>query len=809
MRFDGKRLLFVGGALFQLPGLKRARDLGCHVVLVDMNPDVPGRELASVFEQVSTSDIPAVLAVAQKHKVDAIMTYASDSSVPTVAAVAEKLGLPGNPPAAADTIRRKDLWREFQKANGLPHPDFFVASTASEALDRIDSLTFPVVVKPVDSAGTKGQTVIYGKREVPLALDVALGASILKRVVFENFIHADRMELDGDVFFQGGKLAFRHYGHNYFLKNRISNVPSGERFPGAFDDAFTKHIDEQFETTISKLGLRAGNMNFDALAVGDTVYIVDVGLRCGGNYVPDLIQLSTGVDMSEGAVHAAFGVEYPLASRSVASPKAVASYLVGSRYGGRFDGIEFSDEIKRFVVETRPFAQEGTIIRPYTRADYAVGITFFEFPDVATMNAKMDEIEDLVKVKVTPVRGSAKSAEKARPTRGTSLAENADFKEFPELISPFLRQKLAEAEANNDRTVLRVISRQYIETDDERNLLANEGLKHYEAGEVVMWEGQRLYGVERLYRRVILFEPLYQCVANCRYCLRRNYEPFNQTREDIHRIARYVGSAPGHEDLREVLVTGGDPFLAPQKTGEFLDALAEHAPQIKIARVATRIPIQQPDRVNDKLLAMLGKKYPFRIEVATQINHASELFPEVRDAYTRIRETVGTIYNQTVLLKGVNDSLDELVDLCDGLRELGIENHYLFHCVPIGGLNSLRTTLRRGIELAREISASGRISGRAKPQFLLMTDIGKITPYEGMILEHKDNKYLLRSNYSYADRLKFNPSWQLPKTGVVGPDGKLCVWYTDASEDAAQAPAVTPARGAGSSELLSIASLVR
>ena len=272
------------------------------------------------------------------------------------------------------------------------------------------------------------------------------------------------------------------------------------------------------------------------------------------------------------------------------------------------------------------------------------------------MTREMDQIEDLVKLRVVPVRGGYKewgaNGDKPRPARGTNAGEENSFKEFPELISPFLRQKMTEAEANNDQTLLRVLGRQYIEMPEELGVLADEGLKHYEAGETVTWEGERLYGVERLYRRVILFEPLYQCVANCRYCLRRNYEPFNQTLQDIQRIARYIGSAPGHEELREVLVTGGDPFLAPHKVEQFLDAIADHAPQIRIARIATRVPIHQPDRVNDKLLVTLGKKYPFRIEVATQINHSVELFPEVEAAYRRIHNVVGVIYNQNCTAQG-------------------------------------------------------------------------------------------------------------------------------------------------------------
>jgi hypothetical protein len=217
-----------------------------------------------------------------------------------------------------------------------------------------------------------------------------------------------------------------------------------------FDPAMCLHLDGQFRTVIGRLGLRAGNMNFDALAVKGTVYIVDVGLRCGGNFVPDLIQLSTGFDMSEAAVYAAFGEHYPTPALYAENPAPAASYLMGSRFGGRFEGFEFDPAIAPYVVETRPFLENGQNVRPYTRSDYAVGITFFRFPDPASMNARMDDVEELVKLRVLPVRGQK---DKSRPSRGTevTVVEDGSFKEFPELISPFLRQKMNEAEAKNDQ----------------------------------------------------------------------------------------------------------------------------------------------------------------------------------------------------------------------------------------------------------------------------------------------------------------------------------------------------------------------
>lgn len=774
MKTQGKTLLFLGGALFQVPAIKRARELGCYVVVADRDNAAPGKPYADEFLPISTTDRPSLLQAARERSISGVMTYGSDTAVPAVAYVAQELGLPGNPPLASETLRRKDLFRELQREHGLPHPSFARAESLAEAVEAAGRMCMPLVFKPVDSCSTNGQSVIYGRNEVMYAYEKAKAKSALGLVIIEQFINSEMMELDGDVWFKEGQLAFRHYGHNHFIKNRISNVPSGEIFPGFFGSHIEMQLDRQFETLIREAHLQDGCMNFDALVFNGTVNIIDVGLRNGGNYVPDLIRLSTGVDLTSAAIHSALGLDYSAPGISCPAAAPVASYLAGSRFHGRFKGMDFDPELRTHIVEVRPFLNNGDEIHPYTRADLAAGIIFLKFPNADTMRQCMDQIEDLVKVHVAPIRlGGSKK---------TTTAILDDFKPFRELISPFLRKKMAEAEEVGDETALRVLTREYVESAQEAKLEPREGLKHYEAETAVQWEGNQINGIERLYRRVILFELVQQCAAHCRYCLRRNYDPWSHSREDITRAARYIGGAPGHEEIREVLLTGGDPGIVPEKIDVFLDALAASAAQISVVRLATRVPIHQPDLVNDRLLEVLRKKRPFRVEIATHVNHAAELFPEVEGAYRRLLEVVPYVYNQAVLLKGVNDTADELIEMCDRLRILGIENHYLFHCVPVGGLSTWRPSLARALKLAGQVSQSGRISGRAKPKFALMTSIGKITPFEGAVLEHKEGRYLLRSEYLYEQRKQWNPSWVLPENAFVDQDGFLCMWYEDVEE---------------------------
>lgn len=141
------------------------------------------------------------------------------------------------------------------------------------------------------------------------------------------------------------------------------------------------------------------------------------------------------------------------------------------------------------------------------------------------------------------------------------------------------------------------------------------------------------------------------------------------------------------------------------------------------------------------------------------------------------------IYSQNVLLKGVNDNINTLVELYTLMHRYGIESHYLFHCVPLKGMHHFRTTVEKGIELARELTSGGRISGRAKPMYSLMTDVGKVTLYDGTMIGKENETLMIKTGYKYEDRMRWNPSWKLPDTAFVDGDGRICVRYLDGSDD--------------------------
>ena len=157
----------------------------------------------------------------------------------------------------------------------------------------------------------------------------------------------------------------------------------------------------------------------------------------------------------------------------------------------------------------------------------------------------------------------------------------------------------------------------------------------------------------------------------------------------------------------------------------------------------------------------------------------------VEELIKRLQSVGFRIYNQNPLLKGVNDNFETLSKLYSLLRDNDIENHYLFHAVPLRGMSHHRTTVQKGLELMSALSSCGEFSGRAKPKYCILSDIGKIVLYHDTIIK-KDkttNSILLKSGFNIEDRLKWNPSWKKPDTVELDKKGNMNVWYLDSDEE--------------------------
>lgn len=323
------------------------------------------------------------------------------------------------------------------------------------------------------------------------------------------------------------------------------------------------------------------------------------------------------------------------------------------------------------------------------------------------------------------------------------------------------------------------LANQYIYNPQEEIHEGREvNLKHYEAGD----SEAAPHNVERLYKRHCCIEITFSCCANCRFCLRSNYERFTLTEENMEQIAQYLKSI----HAEEVLITGGDAFCAPVKLSQLVSKITTIAPNVQIFRIATRMITQAPELISEKvfnLLEVLSKTK--RVEVATQINSHLELKDDedVARVVRKIQSYGILIYSQNVFLKGVNDTPEQLIELYHEMRLLGIEAHYLFHAIPMISSHHHRPTVDKMIQCYEALVNSGQVTGRSKPILALMTDIGKITLTPRNVIHYVKGEVIrCKSNYKYEDRIAYNPDWKLPQNAQIDEDGYLIIDYVDGED---------------------------
>lgn len=395
-----KTLLLLGGSGQQVVAIETAKRLGYRTVLCDFLPDNPGQYTADKFYLVSTTDKEAVLEVAKKEKVDGVLAYASDPAAPTAAYVAESLGLPTNPSSAVETLCNKDLFRDFLRENGFNTPVSKGYRNAEAVSADIPMFHLPVIVKPVDSSGSKGATVLHSWEGLDKALAFAFSFSRAHRIIVEEFIEKKHPYLiGGDIFVSDGKVIL--WGLlNCHRDERVNPlVPVGKSYPLLLEQSDVLQVQETLQNMIDKLGIRFGSMNVElVIDKNDRVWPIDVGPRAGGNMIPDLLGMIFGVDLVSMAVQSAVGE--PLQFEAKEPSGYYATHNLHSIRDGTYKQILFSDELKSYLKKICLYKKPGDRVERFDNASKCLGIIFMEFPHAGVANRIMDNIEKYIDVQL-------------------------------------------------------------------------------------------------------------------------------------------------------------------------------------------------------------------------------------------------------------------------------------------------------------------------------------------------------------------------------------------------------------------------
>ena len=373
--------MLLGGLRYLLPVIDAAHDLDCHVITCDYLPDNIAHKYSDEYHNVSILDKDAVLSLARELQIDGIMSFAVDPGVVTAAYVADRMGLPqAGPYESVCILQNKELFRSFLESNGFNVPKSRGFSTYEEAYSDRDYFTWPVIVKPVDSAGSKGVSRVDSTDDLKAAFENAKSHSFSGKVIIEEFIEKEGCSSDSDCFSVDGELKFVSFSAQRF-DERASNpyTPAAYSWPSTMTREQESELTSELQRLITLLGMRTSIYNVETrVGKNGKCYIMEVSPRGGGNRLAEMLRMATGVDMITAAVKAALGGKVTDITQKPYDGNW-AEVILHADKPGIFQGLDISPDLMPYVKEKDLWVKAGDKISSFNGANDAIGTLVMKF----------------------------------------------------------------------------------------------------------------------------------------------------------------------------------------------------------------------------------------------------------------------------------------------------------------------------------------------------------------------------------------------------------------------------------------------
>lgn len=367
--------MLLGGIRYLLPVIKAAHEQGYYVITADYLPDNIAHKYSDEYVNVSIIDKEAVLRVARDKEIDGIMSFGVDPGVVVASYVQNQMGLPSFGPFESVVIlQNKDKFRKFLTDNGFNVPWAYSHSSVDEAWDNRGAYTYPLIVKPTDSAGSKGCTRVDSEQELMFALEYAIKYSISKNIIVEEFIEKRGCSSDTDSYAQDGQLKFVSYSSQYFdAKATNPYTPAAYSWPSTFTEAEEEYLTSEIQRLITLLNLKTAVFNIEVrVGTNGKPYIMELTPRGGGNRLCEMLRYATGVDMITAITRAMVGDE-PAVIEQRPYNGHWAEIILHADQDGRFKELRIADDIKELVHEIDLWVSEGDAVRGFEGANDAIG----------------------------------------------------------------------------------------------------------------------------------------------------------------------------------------------------------------------------------------------------------------------------------------------------------------------------------------------------------------------------------------------------------------------------------------------------
>lgn len=394
--------MLLGGIRYLLPVIKAAHEQGYYVITADYLPDNIAHKYSDEYVNVSIIDKEAVLKVAQEKQIDGIMSFGVDPGVVAASYVQNKMGLPSfGPFESVEILQNKDKFRAFLTKNGFNVPWAFGFADKDEAWLSRDRFSYPLIVKPTDSAGSKGCTRVDSEDELMAAITYAFKYTISGHIIIEEFLEKKGCSSDTDSYAQDGKLKFVSFSAQRFdAKATNPYTPAAFSWPSTFTKEEEEYLTKEIQRLITLLGMKTSVFNIETrVSPNNKPYIMELTPRGGGNRLCEMLRYATGVDMITAITRAMVG-DKPDAIEQKPYNGHWAEIILHAEKDGEFVGLQIDSALPAEIVEKDLWVKSGDFVHGFEAANDAIGTLVLRFDNAQDLENAITNQSSWLKVVV-------------------------------------------------------------------------------------------------------------------------------------------------------------------------------------------------------------------------------------------------------------------------------------------------------------------------------------------------------------------------------------------------------------------------
>lgn len=393
-----KKVMIVGASAWQVPMIRKAKELGYQVGVVDYNPDAVGIPYADAYFNASTIDPEGVCAAAKEFGADGITTVATDMPMRAIAYTCQTLGLVGiTPEVAVRATDKGEMIRAFQEHN-VPHPWFYVVENGQIESVR-SKLTYPCICKPTDNSASRGVVIVENEAQLLEAVRYSSENGRSGTVIVEELLVGSEISVEA--------FAVKGQVHVLAITDKITTgsphfVEMGHDQPSQFVGETKEKIEKAAAAAMKAVGIENGPAHVEMMVTARGPVLIELGARLGGDFITtDLVPLSTGIDMLGATIHLACGEPVDV---TVRNPRASTIRYFETDYGV-IRGVEGIPEAMALpgVIRADMLKQNGEEAVPISNSLDRVGYVIAQADTVAQAAAACEAAKKKIHVLIQQV----------------------------------------------------------------------------------------------------------------------------------------------------------------------------------------------------------------------------------------------------------------------------------------------------------------------------------------------------------------------------------------------------------------------